>query len=126
LGLASNRIRVRWAIAKMLMAEGKLTEARGTLVAVEREYREMKMFGEAGLAGLDLVETLVLLGETAGARAICRGLVDYFAGARLPQQASQALWYLRELGDAPSITPPDVRRVRQSFRELRLFDEPVP
>jgi tetratricopeptide (TPR) repeat protein len=118
--------RAEWALSKILMLKGDFTKALSMLRKVRDTFIEMTMCEEAGLAGLDLADTLIASDRTGEARQVVEDVLGEFTKANLNARAITALAYLRDV--LPTTPRPQrvvhhVRHYLESLREepARLF-----
>lgn len=81
---------------RLLMRQGDHALAIDHLRDVRRDFLRSSMPEEAGIAGLEIVEALLILGRTSAAETLARKLVREFTAAHLSSRAITALGYLSE------------------------------
>ena len=97
LGMASEAIRTRWVLGRVLLSQGRYQQARAFFVDARAGFLEFGMAEEAGLTGLDLVEALLGLSELGRARIVLETVAGEFQRANLGERAAAALDYLRDM-----------------------------
>jgi tetratricopeptide (TPR) repeat protein len=122
LGMLTERTRSKWALARILLKNGKLREGIDRLREVESEFLAAGMQLEAALVALDRIEAHLGADESAEATSECRSLYARFNAAGVTANALTALAFLQESASRDSNPKPAVKRVR-SFLE-RLPNEP--
>jgi tetratricopeptide (TPR) repeat protein len=119
-GSTSSAVRVRWNIAGVLLLAGRTRDAYPRLQAVRESLVSLGMHEEAALAGLEVVEILLIEERHAEVEQICREVVSYFETAGVPygRHALTALAYMRDAAAARKATVELVREVRQYVSRL--------
>lgn len=102
--------RVLCGIASILRSQADLENAALLFEDARSRFLELGLPEEAGLAGLDLVETLLVAGKQGDAHALAQAVIAEFAAAGLPERLMGAIAYLRET--LPDLQAGQVRRVR--------------
>jgi tetratricopeptide (TPR) repeat protein len=117
-------------VLKIELGRGRLFIRRGDyalaidhLRPIRREFLRSSMPEEAGIAGLEIVEALLSLGNTAHAETLARKLVQEFTTAKLNTRAVTALGYLTEAIAAKTAKAPLVTQVREYIVSLRTAPE---
>ena len=129
LGMETTRTRSRGVLGHALLASGRAVEAVAVFRQTWREYEQLDMISEAGLAALELAEALLVIGQTDEVPAICREIIAQFTRAGMASRAITALSFLREAVAIGQASPSIVRHVHAFLRELpteqpRLFATP--
>jgi tetratricopeptide (TPR) repeat protein len=129
LGAETERTRSRWALGHAMTACGKYDAAVPIMRQTWREFQHMDMVEEAGLAALELAETLLVLGQSDEVPSICRDVIGQFTRAGMASRALTALSFLREAVAMGQATPSLVQHVSAFLRQLpaeqpRLFAPP--
>ena len=129
LGMETTRTRSRGVLGHALLASGRAVEAVAVFRQTWREYEQLDMISEAGLAALELAEALLVIGQTDEVPAICRDIIAQFTRAGMASRAITALSFLREAVAIGQASPSIVRHVHAFLRELpteqpRLFATP--
>jgi tetratricopeptide (TPR) repeat protein len=123
-GLETETARVRWALARVHLVDGRFAIAIAKLRISRLECERLTMADDAAYIALDLVEALVGTGTNLQeVQKICRELFATFKAAGMVNEALTALAYLREATRARTITPAKVRHVRRFL--TRLEDQPT-
>lgn len=128
-GAVTERTRSRWILGQTLVKAGRYEDAIPVLRQAWREFEELELIADAGLAALELTEALLLAGQPAQVPAICRNIVAQFTRAGMTSRAITALSFLREAVALGQANPSLVRHVYDFLRELpaerpRLFAPP--
>ena len=129
LGIPVERTRSRRSLGQTLVRAGRHQDAIPVLRQSWREFEELDLVADAGLAALELAEALLLTGNAAEVPAICRNIVAQFTRAGMTSRAITALSFLREAVAIGQANPSLVRHVHDFLRELpaeqpRLFAPP--
>jgi tetratricopeptide (TPR) repeat protein len=120
LGLRAEVPRTNLGAAQVLIGKHqidaglvRLEDARGSFVA-------LKLFGEAGLCALRIIEVLIDRGDIARARALTAAVIDEFAAAGVDMRAVQAIERLQSTIDADGATAEAVRTVHEFVRPFAV------
>lgn len=129
LGMETHRTRGRAVLAYTLLNAGRPAEAIPIYRIVSREFEQLDMVADAGLASLDLVEALLATNQFEEVPAICRNVIALFTRTGMASRAITALSFLREAVAIGHASPSIVRHVREFLRKLpaeqpRLFAKP--
>lgn len=129
MGIPVERTRSRRSLGQTLVKSGRYRDAIPVLRQSWREFIDLDLVADAGLAALELAEALLLAGEPAEVPAICRNIVAQFTRAGMTSRAITALSFLREAVALGQANPSLVRHVYDFLRELpaerpRLFAPP--
>jgi len=115
LGLETERIRTRWSIGSLRIANGDIPDGLGRLREARREFEQLGLRSDAALVTLDIAEALLASGTSAGAREaaeLCASIVESFTSVGMTGHALTALAFLNEAFEAGRATPALVRHVR--------------
>jgi tetratricopeptide (TPR) repeat protein len=128
-GSLTERTRSRRNLGQTLVRAGRYTESIPVLRQSCREFQELDLIADSGLAALELAEALLLAGQPSEVPAICRNIVAQFTRAGMTSRAITALSFLREAVALGQANPSLVRHVYDFLRELpaeqpRLFAPP--
>ncbi|HVT45628.1 MAG TPA: hypothetical protein VMT00_14710 [Thermoanaerobaculia bacterium] len=118
LGMDTEKIRIRAALGKMLLASGRTAEGLDRLSQAEREFERLEMQHDAALVALDVVDGLLTLGRGLEAVSICRHLIEVFTESGATSGAVTALSYLREALATGKATPEVVGHIRHYFLQI--------
>ena len=118
LGMDVEYARARGNLAQALVIAGRPAEAVPVLREVWQSFESLEMLSDAGLAALELVEALLLIGQPETVPAICRDLVARFVAAGSTARAVTALSFLREAVALGQPKPSLVREVHSFLRQL--------
>lgn len=128
-GALTERTRSRRNLGQTLVRAGRYADSIPVLRQSWREFEELDLVADSGLAALELAEALLLAGQPAEVPAICRNIVAQFTRAGMTSRAITALSFLREAVALGQANPSLVRHVYDFLRELpaeqpRLFAPP--
>lgn len=118
LGMETEAIRTRWALAKMLLHAGRSSEADSRLAEVAEEFSSRGMLLAWALATLDRVEALLVLGRSAEVPLLLEGTLARLATSGAQRGVIMALAYLREAASAGSASTKKVTQVRAFLERL--------
>jgi len=119
LSMPAEVARTQWALASALMRAGDFDRAVPILQRTRADFLDRSMPEEAGLAGLDLVETMIATSHPAEARSLTERILEEFRSAELNARAITALAYLRDLLPSARQSGLAVRHVRNYIEQLR-------
>ncbi len=123
-GMETEVARIRWALARVPLVDGRFAVAISQLRASRLECQQLGMANDDAYVALDLVEALVATGANLPeVQKVCRELFATFKAGGMVNEALTALAYLREATRARTITPGKVRHVRRFLN--RLEDQPT-
>lgn len=111
--------RYEWMLAYVTLLTGEFEKAVPTLRRVRQVFLTAGMSEEAGLAGLDLVDALIGIGQTSEIRSVIEEVLAEFMRAKLDARASTALAYLRDVLPTSSRPQRTVKHVRRYLDRLR-------
>lgn len=118
MGVPVERTRSRRNLGQTLVRAGRYVDALPVLRQSWREFEELDLIADAGLAALELAEALLLAGRSSEVPAICRDIVARFTRAGMTSRAITALSFLREAVALGQANPSLVRHVHDFLREL--------
>ena len=118
LNFSGEAARSRCILATVLLRTQRYHQAGQLFLVSRRSFRELGMVEEAGIAGLDLADSMLAAGNPAEARAVVEEVVLEFRTASLNERAIFALAYLRDIVDTPRGREA-VNVVRQYLEDLR-------
>lgn len=119
LGNPSEAARTKWSLAKILVLEGRFSEAADRLAQVQERFAALKAADDTALVRLQRVEALLLAVRKKEAESICRGLVQELMDLGLRPAAYKALAYVQELAAKGRLRVEAVRSAGQFLRALR-------
>jgi tetratricopeptide (TPR) repeat protein len=124
LGNRSESTRVRWNVATLLAAEGRIHQALSRFEAVRDEMNALGMTGAAAVIALEIAELRLTLGDFNAVEELCRAAIASFStsGMAHTAKALTALGLMSEAVRSRTATPHLVRKVRDYVR--RLPEEP--
>jgi tetratricopeptide (TPR) repeat protein len=108
--------RTEWGVARLIMDGGKLDEAIRRLRAVITGFASAGMVTDAALAGLDLAEAFLAVGQVREIVALTRHLFRVFTDAGMLTGALTAIAYLKEAAESGQLTKADIEVVRGFLR----------
>lgn len=131
LGQRTQIIRTEWGVARLFMDGGKLEEAIRRLRTVIAELVSGGMVTDSALAGLDLAEILLAVGQQREIVVLARDLFRVFTDAGMLTGALTAIAYLKEAAESGRLTSADIEAVRGFLRRAErqpslLFVPPPP
>jgi tetratricopeptide (TPR) repeat protein len=115
LGLETERIRTRWSIGSLRIANGDMADGLARLREARREFEQLGLRTDAALVTLDIAEALLAEGTPAGMRhaaELCTSIVESFTAVGMTGHALTALAFLQEAVAGGRATPGLVRKVR--------------
>jgi tetratricopeptide (TPR) repeat protein len=115
LGFTGEIARTKGALGRISLSLGRYAEARKLLTEARSVFLTLHMPEEAGLAGLELVETFIALREEFRAVAVVEEVIAEFRRANLNDRAATAVAYLREMMSS--------QRAREAARHVRKYVE---
>lgn len=124
LGNRSESTRVRWNVASLLAAEGRIPQALSRFEAVRNEMNALGMTGAAAVIALEIAELHLTLGDFNAVEELCKVAIASFSTSGLAHTAKAltALGLMSEAVRSRTATPHLVRKVRDYVR--RLPEEP--
>jgi tetratricopeptide (TPR) repeat protein len=123
-GMQTEVARVRWALARVPLVDGRFAIAIAQLRVSRLECQRLGLANDDAYIALDLVEALVATGTNLQeVQQICRELLATFKASGMVNDALAALAFLREATKARSITSTKVRNVRRFL--IRLEEQPT-
>ncbi len=97
LGLRSEAVRAQWSLALLRALHEDRAAGLNELYEARRDFEQLSMPAEAALAGLDIVEVLLLDdGDVAQAARVCRAIIDSFDSRSEAANVRRAIAYLRD------------------------------
>jgi tetratricopeptide (TPR) repeat protein len=108
----SEKTRVQWTLAHMLLRQGRADEALDALRTVASAFEMLGMRAEAGGASLDILQIYIHRHEWENAVSLARHLVRLFTGIETSLHAATAYAYLREAVEAQRASPELVAYLR--------------
>jgi tetratricopeptide (TPR) repeat protein len=116
LGLETERIRTRWSIGSLRIANGDIPDGLARLREARREFEQLGLRTDAALVTLDIAEALLADGAPVGVRQaaeLCASIVESFTAVGMTGHALTALAFLQEAVAGGRATPALVRQVRE-------------
>jgi tetratricopeptide (TPR) repeat protein len=123
LGESIHVIKAELGLGRLFVRRRELNLAHGHLRRVRRDFLHHSLAEEAGICGLDIVETLLLLDRAHEAEILARKIVGEFTEAGLSTRAITALGHLSEAIAARRATAGLVNDVREYVVSLRTTPE---
>ncbi len=121
LGAHAEVARAEWGIGFALLAAARYTAAIPVLRKGRQQLRTLSLPEEAGIAGVDLVQAYLAVGQHNAARRLLLVVIEEFRTSGLNGRAVAALKYLHDA--LPEARPETARHVRMYLTRLR--DEPA-
>jgi tetratricopeptide (TPR) repeat protein len=119
LGFTSAALRTQRGAGALLISKGQTRSGIAHLKAVREQYLKLQMIQDAGLCGLEIVESLVDRGDVEEARALAREIASEFAAAEMDSYAVRAVARLDEaIAAGGTETVLQVRNVSAFIRGL--------
>ena len=104
--------RCEWGIALVFVRSEKIDEGIRRLRAVIVAFAAAGMVTDAGLAGLDLAEALLVRGETREIVALAIHLFEVFTTHGMLTGALTAIAFMREAAESGTLTTADIEAIR--------------
>jgi tetratricopeptide (TPR) repeat protein len=125
LGLATEKVRVEWSLALVLVRRGNLVKGAESLEAACGELQRLRLLNDHGLATLDWAAARLALGESAGVAEACKTIVVHFESQGMMKNARLALAYVHEALARRTATPELLRQVRTYLQHLPMRPDVV-
>jgi tetratricopeptide (TPR) repeat protein len=116
--LATEKARVAWSLALVLVRRGDLGAGAVRLDAVRVELERLKLVNDYALATLDWAWARLALSEPSGVAEACKRIVVRFESEGMMKSARMALAHLHEALAVGSATPSLVFHVRKYLELL--------
>jgi tetratricopeptide (TPR) repeat protein len=119
LGARSEVLRAQWSLGWLRALHEDRAGGLEELYRTRREFEELSMPAEAALAGLDIVEVLLLddaEGAASQAMRVCRTILDSFDSRGETANARRAITCLRDALQRDGVGPEQVREVRKFLK----------
>jgi tetratricopeptide (TPR) repeat protein len=126
LGMAVQIQQAEMMRGRLFLRQGDCELAVSHLRPVRRQFLRLSLIEEAGLCGLEIVETLLTMGSAGRvmmAESLARRIVEEFTSASLATRAITALGYLSEAIAARKATAALAKEVREFVLSLRTAPE---
>jgi tetratricopeptide (TPR) repeat protein len=116
-GMMSFRAKARWTLARIFLAQQQYQVALSMFAELRVEFAELGMANELALVALDVADTLLATGKTAGIAEACREAIGYFEKSQLTSSSAalSAVTHLREAALAGGATSTLVGDLRMAF-----------
>lgn len=120
LGMEAERVRARWHVGRVLLAEAKYPEAASILCAVKDSYARLEILDKAAIVAIDLAEASLMQGRFLEVVEACHHAISFYQQSALPYSANAmtALGLLGEAARAGRATTADVKRTRTYLENL--------
>jgi tetratricopeptide (TPR) repeat protein len=118
LGLETEEVRSRWALATTLTAAERYHESITILREVERDFEKLRLDGDSALVSLELAETLLSAGESVEVPGLCERVLSRFRQSASAEQDSPAIVSLAEAVEQGHFSPSSLRRIRELLSPL--------
>lgn len=117
-GPERDRLATEWGLARVVLHGGDQMEAIRRFRLIANELEKRSMIADAALVRLDLVEVLLVLGESRQIAAITARLFQIFKAAGMMTGALTALAYMKDAAMTGSLTTAGVHAVRTYLRRV--------
>jgi tetratricopeptide (TPR) repeat protein len=118
LGLATEKARVGWSLAIVLVRRGELAKGFAHLNTARAELQRLGLLDDHALATLDWAAAGLALGESAGIAEACKSIVVRFESEGMMKNARLALAYVHEALARRTATPALLQQVRAYLEHL--------
>jgi tetratricopeptide (TPR) repeat protein len=118
LDLATEKARVAWSLALILVRRGDLEAGAQRLEAVRAELEGLNLVNDHALATLDWAAARLASGEASGVAEACKRIVMRFESEGMMKSARMALAHLHEVLAGGRATPHFVFQVRKYLEHL--------
>ena len=118
LGLATQKARVAWSLALVLVRRGELAKGAERLDAARGELQRLGLLHDYCLATLDWAAARLALGDTAGVAEACKSIVIRFESEGMMRNARLALAYVHEALARKTATSALLQQVRVYLAHL--------
>ncbi|MEA2571337.1 MAG: hypothetical protein QOI24_3338 [Acidobacteriota bacterium] len=120
LGMEVDRVRATWHVGRVLLLEGRYSEASRLLCTVKDNYERLNVYDKAAMAAVDGAEASLMLGRGTEVMELCRHAVQFFERSGVPysQNAMTALSLMHEAAQSGALDSIAVRRVRNYLEIL--------
>jgi hypothetical protein len=125
LGLHAEIPRTNLGAAQVLIAKHQVDAGLVRLEDARQSFVSLKMFGEASLCALRIIEIMIERGDTARARALTGAVIQQLADAGADVRAVQAIERLQSTIEADGATGETVRTVHQVVQRLAIDQAPA-
>lgn len=122
LGLTTEKVRVEWALALMMVRQGDLGAGAARLDTARAELLQLGLVNDHALATLEWAAARLADDRPEGVAAACREIMVRFESETMMKKARLALAYVHEALARGTATPELIRHVR-TYLEL-LPDDP--
>lgn len=117
-GPAENRIETEWGLARVVLHDGKASDAVRRLRDVIAAFEEMGRVSNAALAGIDLSEALLVLERWDEIVKVAAHAFRVLKKAGILTGALMALAYMKEAATKRHLTPGTLKAVREYLRRV--------
>ncbi|MGH9422085.1 MAG: hypothetical protein ACRD3J_19055, partial [Thermoanaerobaculia bacterium] len=111
-------LRTDWKIGVLSRVGGRFEESIVQFRATRRTAEVLSLPSEVARITLDLIESLLVIGQTREVPALCADVIRYFRRAGQLRQALTAAAFLREAATAGTIRVATVQHVRRFVQDL--------
>jgi tetratricopeptide (TPR) repeat protein len=118
LGLATEKARVAWSLAIILVRRGEIATGFERLDIARAELQSLGLLNDHALATLDWAAAGLALGETTGIAEACKSIVVRFESEGMMKNARLALAYVHEALARRTATPALLQQVRRYLERL--------
>lgn len=120
MGNLEGAIRSRWGLAILTQREGQYRTAMSRLRDVRAEFVALGDLTYAALVTLDIMETLLALGQTREVRRTAGNVVELFKEAGIVSGAITAADYLKQAALTQNVSPSLIDYIRRYLRRVDL------
>ncbi|MEA2489614.1 MAG: MalT-like region [Acidobacteriota bacterium] len=118
IGPTEDRISTEWGLARVVLHEGKPTDAARRLRDVIAAFEEIGRVSDAALAGTDLAEALLVLERWDEIGKVAAHAFRVLKKAGILTGALMALAYLKEAAARRQLTPGTLKVIREYLRRV--------
>ena len=118
LGLSTEKARVAWSLALVLVRRGELEAGAERLAAARADLQHLGLLNDHGLATLDWAAARLALETPAGVVEACKGIIMRFESEGMMKNARLALAYVHEALARGTATPALLQHVRKYLKLL--------
>lgn len=118
LALRTEAARARWALGSVVLLSGNAKDAEPRLRASKKECERLRLYSDAALVTLHLIEALLMLDRPREVRTLATGLVTHFKQAGMLPAAVESAAFLKKAAASDSLTLEAIRYVRRFVEDL--------
>ncbi len=117
-GIQTELVRTDWKIGLLSRVSGRLDESIRQFRATKGAAEGLSLQAEAANITLDLIESLLLVGQPREVPSLCAEVLRYFRRDGKLRQALTAVAFLREAATAGTVRVSTVQHVRRFVQQL--------